>query len=82
MPTTTTRRETGNIPTSKLDRLVTIDELSSLLKTSKATIYHWCHRQIIPYYRMGRLSLFDPVEVEAWLETKRISPAGGDRHER
>jgi excisionase family DNA binding protein len=72
-------RETGNLPSSKLDRLVTIDELSSLLRTAKPTIYTWCHHRSIPYYQLGRRSLFDPVEVMEWLEAKRVDPVRGAR---
>ena len=74
---TTTSRETGNLPTSKLDRLIGVPELAERLGISPYTIYRWCHHQTIPYFRLGRKSLFDPVEVEAWLEQKKIEPVGG-----
>jgi excisionase family DNA binding protein len=74
LSTTTHRRETGTLSRERLEALVTVDELSSLLKTSKPTIYTWCHHRSIPYYQLGRRSLFDPVEVIAWLEAKRVEP--------
>jgi excisionase family DNA binding protein len=70
---------TGNLRTDKLDRLVTIDELSTQIRTPKDTIYGWCHRRIIPYYKLGKRSLFDPVEVLEWLEARRVDPVGGVR---
>jgi excisionase family DNA binding protein len=69
----------GDLPTSKLDRLVTIDELSTQIRTPISTIYTWCHHRQIPYYRIGRRSLFDPVEVLEWLEARRVDPVGGVR---
>ena len=74
---TSTIRETGHLSTDRLQRLITVDELAEHLRMSKSALYAWCHRRTIPFYRLGKRSLFDPVEVLEWLETKRVNPVGG-----
>lgn len=74
--TTITRRNAGTLSSNRLDRLITIDELASRLHVKKETLYQWCHRQTVPFFRLGRRTLFDPVEVDAWLELKRVDPRG------
>lgn len=48
-----------------MNSIVTIHELSKLLKIPVSTIYDWCHRKRIPYLKCGRHLRFD---YEAVLE--------------
>lgn len=77
--TTFTRRDAGNLSTERLDRLIRVEELAKRLHVKKNTVYSWCFHREIPYYSLGRLSLFDPVEVLEWLDRKRVEPVGGRR---
>lgn len=43
-----------------------IDELSSLIKIPKGTIYNWCSRSTIPH-KSGKPLRFKLSEVECWL---------------
>lgn len=52
--------------------LLTVEELCRWLKVPKATVYDWTHTGVIPHYKVGRLVRFDPHEIEAWLEARRI----------
>ena len=52
--------------------LLTVEELGRWLKIPKATVYDWTHTGVIPHYKVGRLVRFDPQEIEAWLEARRI----------
>ena len=70
------RQQTSNLPRTKLDRLIGIEELANRLSVAKSTIYSWCHHQTMPYYRLGRRSLFDPVEVLQLLEDRKVDPFG------
>jgi len=79
---TVTSRTTGSLSRERLEALVTIDELAGLLHVSKYTVYGWCTHRTIPFYKAGGSkgrSLFDPVEVLEWLESKRVEPVGGAR---
>ncbi len=52
--------------------LLTVEDLCRWLKVPKATVYDWTHTGVIPHYKLGRLVRFDPQEIEAWLEARRI----------
>lgn len=79
MATSFKQRQTGAMSQERLERLVTVDQLSDLLHVQKSTIYSWCTYQRIPFYRLGRRSLFDPVEISEWLDARRVEPIGGAR---
>jgi len=72
-----TRRNPGNFTPDQLENLLTVDQLAERLHVRKATVYGWCHRGQIPFYRLGRLSLFDPHDVAEWLSAKRVEAVGG-----
>lgn len=74
--TNNARRDTGNLPTERLENLLTVEQLADRLHVSKHAVYQWCHKQTVPFYRLGKRSLFDPVEIAAWLQLKRVDPRG------
>jgi len=57
--------------------LVTIDELTSILRIRKGTIYNWVYRRKIPYMKVGRRVLFDLKEIAKYLDGCRIDPLAG-----
>ncbi len=57
--------------------LISIDELASMLRIHKGTIYNWVYRRKIPYVKVGRLVRFDLNEITKYLDGCRISPLAG-----
>lgn len=53
-----------------MEDLLTIDELSKLLKLKKSTLYSWVHERRIPHLKVGRLLRFRRDSVEKWLKTQ------------
>ncbi|NIM99492.1 MAG: helix-turn-helix domain-containing protein [candidate division Zixibacteria bacterium] len=54
--------------------LLTIDELSELLRVRRGWIYSRTRERspnTIPFIKLGKYLRFDPDEVFAWLETQR-----------
>ena len=51
------------------------DELSTLLKVKKGTLYHWVYRKKIPFIRLSeRVVRFRLSEITAWLNDRSINP--------
>ena len=50
-------------PDNETDKLLSIDEVSDLLKVSKVTIHKWKRKGILPYCRMGRRIYFKESEI-------------------
>lgn len=61
--------------------LVPIKKVMPLLgQTNETTCYGFCHRNGVPFYRIGkRKMLFDLDEVRAWIQSRRVGPPIGNR---
>ena len=61
--------------------LISPEELAAALKIAKVTAYQWVRRGVIPHLKLEGVVRFDPIEVQAWLESKRRAarkaPGGG-----
>lgn len=55
---------------------MTIEELSSLVRAPKTTVYRWTSERSIPFIKLGRRLLFDRAEIDRWLEAKRVRANG------
>ena len=56
-------------------QFLTYDEAASLLAVRKETLYSWVCTRRVPHYRIsGRLVRFDPDELVAWVEARRVHP--------
>lgn len=54
--------------------LVTIKEISNLLKIKESTLYSWVQQQTIPFYKLNGLLRFDLDEIKKWIQkSKTIS---------
>ena len=53
-----------------MEKLLTLKELSEILKVPKGTIYSWTHMQFIPHYKLGHSLRFRPSEIEKWLQKR------------
>ena len=59
----------------QMQKFLTIEEVAELLRLKLSTVYKLTARRAIPFIRLsegtkGKL-LFDPVELEAWLQSKK-----------
>jgi excisionase family DNA binding protein len=55
-----------------LSAKVTAQKLGVALPTLRA----WCSQRRIPYLKLGRRVLFDPVELEKFIESRRVELRG------
>ncbi|MGD0280931.1 MAG: helix-turn-helix domain-containing protein [Dissulfurispiraceae bacterium] len=56
-----------------MERLLSIDDVASLLGVEESTVYGWTHRKVIPHIKMGRLLRFRESEINTWLQSKAIT---------
>ena len=52
-------------------KIVTIKEISKLLKVKESTLYSWVHSGKIPSFKINGLIRFDIEEIEAWVKGSR-----------
>ena len=67
---TKTEQKNGQIAALKLGELLTIDELSEILKTKEKTIRQWVYQGRIPSIKMNGLLRFAAMEIDSWLKLK------------
>ncbi len=53
--------------TTAVDRLWTVDDVSTFLGVPVGTLYQWRHRRLgPPAAKVGRHLRYDPADVRAW----------------
>ena len=57
-----------------MEKLLTIDELTSVLSVKKSTIYQWIHLRLIPYMKVGRFVRFREKDIQRWLTSREVKP--------
>lgn len=67
-----TKKDIRKCRNNKDFALLTIEELSQILKLTKSSIYTRIARREIPFIKMGRLVRFDKEEIWKWLDGQRI----------
>lgn len=50
-----------------MNSLLTVQELSQVLRISERTIRQWCHEGYIPYIKIGHSVRFDEKQITTWL---------------
>lgn len=55
-------------------KLLTIKELSQLIKVKKTTLYSWAAQGLIPSFKLNGLLRFDSEEIEKWIKKSKIAP--------
>jgi len=66
------------------DAYLDYDELSTLLKLPKGTLYAWVHQGVLPHVRLGsRTVRFRRHEIEAWIDerSRSLQPGRSDPSE-
>jgi excisionase family DNA binding protein len=54
------------------ERLLNISEAAEYLGVTKGTLYVWACRRRVPFVKIGRLTKFDPGDLEKWVAMKKI----------
>ena len=54
-----------------MEKLLTLQQLSSLLQVSPRTVYQWTHTGFIPHYKLPRAVRFKESEIEKWLNKRK-----------
>ena len=57
---------------AKMEKLLTPDEVCSLLGIEKSTLYAWTSRRRIPFLKINGLLRFREKYLEQWLRKKKI----------
>ena len=57
------------------EKLLSVPDVARLLNVSKSSLYAMTRCGRIPAIRVGSMFRYVPAEVEAWLETNRLSAA-------
>jgi len=55
-----------------MEKLLKVEQIAELLQVSKRTIYDWTHIGYIPHYKFPNKLRFKKIEIEKWLNEKRI----------
>ncbi|MEW6116162.1 MAG: helix-turn-helix domain-containing protein [Nitrospirota bacterium] len=53
-----------------MEKLLTAEELSKILRVEVHTIHVWTHSKRIPYLKAGHLLRFRWSDIEAWMQGK------------
>jgi len=61
-----------NTAESKLEPLLTVDDVSRLLNISKAALYQMTSRREIPYFKVGNRLRFRQSVIEQWLRAQEV----------
>ena len=54
---------------------LTIDEVADLLRCSIPSVYRYVSQRKIPFIKQNHRVLFDPQDIHAWIESKKIHPS-------
>jgi excisionase family DNA binding protein len=47
--------------------MLTVKDVMEQYKVSQATVYNWMNRGM-PFHKLGKLTRFEPAEVDKWLK--------------
>lgn len=53
--------------------LLTINDVSQILKISVSTLYRWVHKKEIPYIKLGGKVRFSDSELQQFIKNNSIS---------
>jgi excisionase family DNA binding protein len=58
-------------------KIITVNELSDLLKVSPKTLYSWAELGKIPHVKFNGCLRFDFIEIQIWIESCKKEPDSG-----
>ncbi len=53
--------------------LLTIKEISKILKISESTLYRWVHKRAIPFVKLGGKLLFSQDDIQEYIKKNSVS---------
>jgi excisionase family DNA binding protein len=53
------------------NRFLTVEDVADYLQVSKATVYGWIFRRILPHVKIGRFVRISPSDLAEFLELRR-----------
>lgn len=56
--------------TFKSERLWSLEKLAGALGVKKSWVYNQTYRNLIPHRRVAGKLRFDPVEIDAWIDSQ------------
>ncbi len=59
-------------------KLMTIKEVSELLKVKQSTLYSWVHYGTMPYYKLNGLLRFEENEILEWVKNSKVIRSDSD----
>lgn len=60
-----------------MSKLLSTKEAAEFLGLKLPTLYKYSSQKSIPFVKIGTRVLFDPDDLNAWIEKKKIKPIGG-----
>ena len=57
-----------------MDRLLNNDEAADILNISPYSLRGKVSRREIPFIKVGRRTLFDPADLRAYIEARKVQP--------
>ena len=61
-----------------MNKLLTVDDVSSLLRLSKSTIYSYVAKQKMPHIKLGTRVLFETKMLDDWVISRSSSHTPAD----
>lgn len=55
-------------------KLLTVEEVASLLNVPKSTVYQWVHYKKIPFVKFGRRLNFSEEEIDKFIQSNTYMP--------
>ena len=55
-----------------MENLITVEQLSEIIKVSPSTIYHWTQAEYIPHYKLPKGVRFRLDEIMSWLQRRKV----------
>lgn len=56
--------------------LLTVEQAAAWLKMSKSSLHHLTAARRIAFVRLGKRVYFSPADLEAYVASQRVEPAG------
>ena len=56
-------------------QLLTVKDISKLIKIKEKTLYHWVSTRQVPFHKINGCVRFDHDEIKEWLKSTRQEPA-------
>ena len=61
------------VQTEAPKEMLSADEVCSLICISKATLYSWTSKRLIPHFKVKGVLVFRRSEILEWIESYRVS---------